>query len=89
LIPPDGVYAVTVFDEERSYRGMCFIKKRGESSVDALVEYYLLDNPEALCGNSATLFFHKRIREEKSLETVELLKQQLIIDKAQIDELIF
>ena len=89
LIPPNGVYAVTVFDEERSYRGMCFIKKRGQSSVDALVEYYLFDNPEALSGNSATLYFHKRIREEKPLETVEQLKQQLLIDKAQIDELIF
>ena len=89
LIPPDGVYAVTVFDEERSYRGMCFIKKRGESSVDALVEYYLFDDPEVLSGNSATLFFHKRIREEKPLETLEQLKQQLLIDKTQIDELIF
>jgi riboflavin kinase / FMN adenylyltransferase len=89
LIPPDGVYAVTVFDEERSYRGMCFIRKRGGSSIDALVEYYLFDNPETLSGTSATLFFHKRIREEKTLETVEQLKQQLLIDKAQIDELIF
>jgi riboflavin kinase / FMN adenylyltransferase len=89
LIPPDGVYAVTVFDEEKSYRGMCFIKKRGESSVDALVEYYLFDNPQVLCGTSATLYFHKRIRDEKPLETTEQLKQQLLIDKAQIDELIF
>jgi riboflavin kinase / FMN adenylyltransferase len=89
LIPPDGVYAVTVFDEEKSYRGMCFIKKRGESSVDALVEYYLFDNPQVLCGTSATLFFHKRIRDEKPLGTTEQLKQQLLIDKAQIDELIF
>jgi len=89
LIPPDGVYAVTVFDEEKSYRGMCFIKKRGESSVDALVEYYLFDNPQVLCGTSATLFFHKRIRDEKPLGTTDQLKQQLLIDKAQIDELIF
>lgn len=89
LIPPNGVYAVTVFDEERSYRGMCFIKKRGGSSIDALVEYYLFDKPETLSGNSATLFFHKRIREEKPLETTDQLKQQLLMDKAQIDELIF
>ena len=89
LIPPDGVYAVTAFYEEKPYRGMCFIKKRGESSVDALVEYYLFDNPDALAGNSVTLFFHKRIRDEKPLETTEQLKQQLLTDKEQIDELIF
>jgi riboflavin kinase / FMN adenylyltransferase len=89
LIPPDGVYAVTVFDEVRSYRGMCFIKKRGKSSIDALVEFHLFDNPEALTGNSATLFFHKRIRGEKPLDTPKALQQQLMTDKTQIDELIF
>jgi riboflavin kinase / FMN adenylyltransferase len=89
LIPPDGVYAVTVFDKLRSYRGMCFIKKRGESSIDALVEFHLFEQPDVLAGNTATLFFHKRIREEMPLGTVEQLKQQLLIDKAQIDELIF
>jgi riboflavin kinase / FMN adenylyltransferase len=89
LIPPNGVYAVTVFDEERLYRGMCFIKKRGKSSIDALVEYCIFDKPETLAGNSATLFFHKLIRKERPLETIDQLKQQLLMDKAQIDELIF
>lgn len=89
LIPPDGVYAITAFDEERSFRGMCFIKKRGESSVEALVEYYLFDMPEKMSGNTATLFFHKRIRDEKPLQTAEQLRQQLLIDREQIDEMIF
>jgi riboflavin kinase / FMN adenylyltransferase len=89
LIPPDGVYAVTVFIEDKSSRGMCFIKKKGESSSEALVEFYLFDNPGVLPGNSATLFFHKRIREEKQFDNTEQLRQQLIIDKAQTDELIF
>jgi len=89
LIPPDGVYAVTAFYDDTPYRGMCFIKKRGVSSFDALVEYYLFDNPDATPGNSVTLFFHKRIREEKLLETADQLKQQLLLDKEQIDEMIF
>ena len=89
LIPPDGVYAVTVKDEEKSYRGMCFIKKRGNSSVEALVEFFLFDKPEELSGRTATVFFHKRIREEKELHTPEELKAQLMIDKTQIDDLIF
>jgi riboflavin kinase/FMN adenylyltransferase len=89
LIPPDGVYAVTVFDEEKGFRGMCFIKKKGQSSLDAKVDFFLFDTPESLAGKTAIVYFHKRIREERILSTPEELKQQLLIDKMQIDELIF
>jgi riboflavin kinase / FMN adenylyltransferase len=89
LIPPNGVYAVSVMDEERVYRGMCFIKKKGDRSTDALVEFYLFELPGELSGKTATVLFHKRIREEKVLNTPEELKKQLLIDKSYIDDLIF
>lgn len=89
LLPPNGVYAVTVMDDSASYRGMCFIRKRGQSSVDAQVEFYLFDRPEALSGNDATVWFHKFIRDEKPLNSAEELEKQLQIDRQQIDELIF
>jgi riboflavin kinase / FMN adenylyltransferase len=89
LIPPDGVYAVTVYFEEQAYRGMCFIKKKGGSSADALVEFYLFDPPGQVNGNSATLYFHKRIRNEKQFDSPDQLRQQLLIDKEQINEMIF
>ncbi len=65
LLPPNGVYAVSVTDEAQTYRGMCFIRKRKESSIEAKVDFYLLDTPEKLSGESATVYFHKYIREEK------------------------
>jgi len=89
LLPPNGVYAVTVFDDEKPYRGMCFIRKRGTSSVDAQVEFYLFDRPEALSGTTATIYFHKFIRHEKPLNTREELEKQLQQDRSQIDDLIF
>ncbi len=89
LLPPDGVYAVSVTDEINTYRGMCFIKKRGQSSTEAVVDFYLFDTPEALSGSSATVYFHKFIREEKPFNTPEEMQQQLQIDQAQVDELIF
>ncbi|MGE5424954.1 MAG: bifunctional riboflavin kinase/FMN adenylyltransferase [Syntrophothermus sp.] len=89
LIPPNGVYAVTVVDDTSSYRGMCFIKKRGNSSMDALVEFFLFDEPESLAGHTATVYFHKMIRGEKNLSSPEELRQQLLLDRAQVEELLF
>jgi FAD synthase len=68
---------------------MCFIKKRGESSIEAVVVFFLFDTPETLSGSSATVSFHKFIREEKPFNTPEELQKQLQIDRKQVDELIF
>jgi riboflavin kinase / FMN adenylyltransferase len=89
LIPPNGVYAVTVADDTNQYRGMCFIRKMGNLSTDALVEFFLFDAPDELSGKTATVLFHKRIREELVLNTPEELRKQLLIDKKYIDDLIF
>ncbi len=89
LLPPNGVYAVSVVDDDRTFRGMCFIKKRGQSSIEAVVDFYLFDTPEALSGSSATIYFHKFIREEKPFHTPEEMQKQLQIDRANVDELIF
>jgi FAD synthase len=58
-----------------TYRGMCFIKKRGESSIDAVVDFYLFEKPETLSGTSAIVYFHKFIREEKPFSTPEELAE--------------
>lgn len=89
LLPPNGVYAVSVTDEIQTFRGMCFIKKRGQSSTEAVVDFYLFDTPEALSGSSAIIYFHKFIREEKPFNTPEEMQKQLQIDRVQVDELIF
>jgi len=89
LLPPNGVYAVSVKDENKIYRGMCFIKKRGESSIEAVVDFYLFETPETLSGSSAIVYFHKFIREEKPFSTPEEMQKQLKIDRDQVDELIF
>ncbi|MCX6243822.1 MAG: riboflavin biosynthesis protein RibF [Bacteroidetes bacterium] len=89
LLPPNGVYAVSVSDDRQSFRGMCFIKKRGQSSIEAVVDFYLFDTPASLTGTSATVYFHKFIRDEIPFSTMEDLQKQLQIDRAVVDELIF
>ena len=89
LVPPNGVYAVTVVGEDSFSRAMCFIRKNEEFPLDTLVEAHLLESYGTIEGQIVTLLFHKRIREERSLSSAEDLKKQLTIDRNQVDELIF
>ena len=68
---------------------MCFVKKNHESPIDTLVEVHLTDSNEQLDNKVLSLYFHKRLREEKTMSSIEDLRKQLIIDKSQIDELLF
>ncbi|MEI7725466.1 MAG: riboflavin kinase [Bacteroidota bacterium] len=89
LVPPNGVYAVTVIGDDSFSRAMCFIRKNESAPLDTLVEVHLLENYGSIEGEIATLLFHKRIREERILTTTDDLKKQLTIDRNQVDELIF
>ena len=89
LVPPNGVYAVTVNGGLEPLKGMCFIRKNEASPINTLVEVHLTGSHEQLENKVLSLYFHKRIREEKAISSIEELRQQLIIDKARIDELIF
>lgn len=89
LVPPNGVYAVTVNGGVEPQKGMCFIRKNHESPIDTLVEVHLTESSEQLDNKIISLYFHKRLREERTMNSMEDLKKQLQIDKSQIDELIF
>jgi len=89
LVPPNGVYAVTVSGEDCFSRAMCFIRKNEEDPINTEVAVHLFENYGHIEGQVVTLLFHKHMREERSLKTPEDLKKQLTIDKNQVDELIF
>lgn len=89
LVPPNGVYAVSVAEEEPFARAMCFVRKNSQESLSTLVEFHLLDPEKDLTGADAALYFHKKIRGEKAFNGPEELRQQLGADKEQVDELIF
>lgn len=89
LVPPNGVYAVTVVGDDCFSRAMCFVRKNEENPIDTLVETHLLENYGMIDDQMVTLLFHKRIREERTIDTTEELKKQLTIDRDTVDELIF
>jgi len=89
LVPPNGVYAVTVIGKDSFSRAMCFIRQNIRKPLDTLVEVHLFENYGNIEGDIVTLLFHKRMREEKIIRNTEDLRKQLTIDKNEIDELIF
>ncbi len=89
LVPPNGVYAVTLTGDDCFSRAMCFIRKNEESPLDTLVEIHLLECYGNIEGETGTLLFHKRIREERTISSSDELRRQLTIDRNQVDELIF
>jgi len=89
LTPPNGVYAVTVIGDDCFSRAMCFIRKNEVEPLQTEVEVHLFENYGLIEGQIVTLLFHKQMRTERFLATKEDLRKQLIIDKNQVDELIF
>jgi riboflavin kinase/FMN adenylyltransferase len=89
LVPPNGVYAVTLVGEDSFSRAMCFIRKNELEPLNTLVEVHLMENYGNIEGDIVTLLFHKRMREELQFRSREELKRQLTLDRNEIDELIF
>jgi len=90
LIPPDGVYAVTVEHRGISYTGMLNIGYRptiDSASPVKTIEVHLIDYNGDLYGERVTVHFRKRIRDEMKFTGVEALRKQLEIDREVIRNL--
>ncbi|MCK5029281.1 MAG: bifunctional riboflavin kinase/FMN adenylyltransferase [Bacteroidales bacterium] len=90
IVPKDGVYAVGVESEGRRLRGMLNIKtKDEEAKPDIQVHVFDYYSEFVLENKNATVTFHKRMRDELNIDDSKKLKDQLEIDKAEIEELIY
>jgi riboflavin kinase/FMN adenylyltransferase len=91
LIPRSGVYAVQVEIYGRFINGMLNIGFRPTVNTDKeqrSVEVHLFDFNEDIYGSEITLYFRKFMREEKKFESLEHLRNQLVIDKEDAIELL-
>lgn len=93
LIPPQGVYAISLISDNEYYRGMLNVRNAKTQfqphHPDTCIDLHLFDFNKNLVGKTATLFFHKKIREIKHFNNTDEMKIQLISDKLMIDELIY
>ncbi len=93
LVPPEGVYAVSLTTNESYFRGMLNIRNAKTiyqpHHPNTCIDIHLFDYDNNLIGKTATVYFHKRIRDLANFNNVEDMKTQLTKDKAIIDDLIF
>ena len=84
IIPGHGVYAVTLIYNNTVYEGMLNIGTRPTVNKNAdqrSIEVHIFDFDQDIYGQSVTMQFIQKIRDEKKFESVEELKSQLEQDR--------
>jgi len=82
LLPKNGVYAVEVFLNKKTYLGMLNIGYNPTiKNEKKTIEVNIFKFSEDIYNNKISISFIKRIRNEKKFKNLNELKKQLIIDK--------
>jgi riboflavin kinase/FMN adenylyltransferase len=82
LIPSDGIYAVTVTYENKTFKGMLYIGPRPTvNGTQRVIEVNLFDFNKDIYGDRLIVHFHQLLRQDKKFDSLETLKNQLHRDK--------
>ncbi|MBO5634145.1 MAG: riboflavin biosynthesis protein RibF [Bacteroidales bacterium] len=83
LLPGNGVYSVEVESLGRLFKGMCNIGTRPTVNAgrDRTVETNIFDFDEDIYGLDLKVTFLRKIRDERRFDSLEALKNQLILDR--------
>jgi riboflavin kinase/FMN adenylyltransferase len=84
LIPGNGVYAVEVHLDDKVYMGMLSIGSNPTVNADIRIrsiEVHILNYDTDIYGRKISVTFRKRLRDEKKFDNIELLTQQMELDK--------
>jgi len=88
LVPPLGVYAISIRYRELLLKGMLNIRQ-GIDSVIPRIDIHLFSEPESLDNLEVNVSFHKRIRDEMDFSSQAALRKQLKHDRTEIGDLIY
>jgi riboflavin kinase/FMN adenylyltransferase len=88
LIPASGVYIVNVSVNELAYQAMMNIGYRPTMHVEheLTLEVHLLGFSGDLYGQHLRVSCFKRLRDEKKFDDIAALKNQLLLDKKQVED---
>jgi riboflavin kinase / FMN adenylyltransferase len=93
LIPPDGIYAIHIISGNKYYRGMIKVRRPSgagsQDSCDIDLALHLFDYSNNLVGQTATVYFHKQIRDEAIFTNGYDLLSELQEAREETDELIY
>lgn len=82
LIPSDGVYAVKINCSKGEFNGMLNIGfKPTVNGKERTIEVHIFDFNFDIYEEQIKVSFHSYIRDEKKFESLEALKNQLLLDK--------
>lgn len=90
ILPKIGVYYTNVRYNDKVYRGITSVGKNPTVNGDSVtLETYILDFNEDIYGKTISVYFIKKIRDEKKFNSLEELMKQLEYDKntAKIEKL--
>ncbi len=78
LIPADGVYAVKVKTKTENLLGVLNIGKRPTiEGKDRTIEVYIFDFDKEIYGETISIYFVEKIRDEQKFESLDALKKQI------------
>lgn len=81
IIPADGVYAARLFVRDRLYDGIANIGMRPTFDKESLtIEVHVFDFSEDIYSEEVSLYFVKKIREEKKFKNADELILQIAAD---------
>ncbi|MEQ9378693.1 MAG: bifunctional riboflavin kinase/FAD synthetase [Imperialibacter sp.] len=84
LIPADGIYAVTVDFKGKSFDGMLYIGNRPTLQASPkTIEVNIFNFDQSIYGERIRVNFVALLRKDQRFDSLEMLKQQLIVDKEQ------
>lgn len=93
LVPPEGIYAVSLQWNGATYKAMSIIWSEptppSDSEREPIIEIHIFNFNKHLPSNDGILYFHKRIELGVDTSNVKALQLQLQECREEIDELIF
>lgn len=91
LVPPTGIYAVTLLWGQRSYKAMAIVSGGTPINAqrEAAVEVHILNFDGTLHSDDGTLLFQKAVCFDLDLLNPHALKEQLSSGFSEVDELIY
>lgn len=79
VLPPSGVYAVSVFLDNKNFKGICYIgtKPTFKKRIEKHIEVYIFNFHQNIYGKYLEIQFVKKIRNERKFSSPQSLARQV------------